>query len=461
MIYFTDRLDYRTRGGKSPEGKPPLLVLTHPDEAMYFETVAEDLLAEADVAVYWLDPAFSAEECAALLMGAHLLLLPLGARGIAESAALSPLCEAAEQYGKRFVPILMEAGLLASFTAAFGEVQFLDRTAREATALTYRRKLSDLLSGRILLKRTCERIEGAFDANLFISYRKRDRAHAVRLLRMLHADVALDIGLWYDEFLTAGEDFNSEIQAAIERADAVLLVVTPSLLEKGNYVLREELPYAAECQKPILPILFEPIDLTALGGCDRMLSPISAKPGEVVASVGALLGHRLDRENDGDAEHLYLLGMASLVGYRTAEDPARAYTLFERSAALGNLEARDRLAHLLEEGRGCPRDPLAAVEHRLSLCAAYDAAVRDMTEYDRDLAWDRYFAYRKTCRLFLDAVPPAMRVEEISSRQSAAIARRSTRCAERKRLKPYGCSCRLRSSWHTFMIQCPAISGTK
>ena len=412
MIDFVNLLDYRTRGDASPEGKPHLLVLTHPCEQEYFDAMAEDLLSVSDVAVFWLDPGLPAEECGILLSSARLLLLPIGARGLARIDELSDLLTAAEQYRKKPIPILMEEGLLASFASAFGEVQFLDRTAREASALSYHRKLGDLLGARFLNRRTRAEIEAAFGANLFISYRKRDRRHAVRLLEMLHEGGLYDVGIWYDEFLTAGEIFSTEIQAALERADAILLVVTPSLFERDNYVLREELPFAAKCQKPILPILFEPTDLAGLVEWRGMLAPVAAGQ-EVAAAVRALLSEGLACEKVGDAAHLYCLGMASLLGHRAPEDPERAFALLSRAAALGHLEARGRLAFLLESGRGCPRDVLGATEHRIALCAAYDAAVSDRAEFDRDLVWDRYLAYRETCRLFLASVPPEMRVEDV------------------------------------------------
>lgn len=50
------------------------------------------------------------------------------------------------------------------------------------------------------------------DAYVFLSYRKKDRKHAKELMRLIHANrFCLDIAIWYDGFLAAGEDFNAAI----------------------------------------------------------------------------------------------------------------------------------------------------------------------------------------------------------------------------------------------------------
>ena len=60
-----------------------------------------------------------------------------------------------------------------------------------------------------------ERLD-AFAAKIFLSYRKKDRALARELMRTIHQDPLLrDVAIWYDEFLTLGEDFNAEIGSTI------------------------------------------------------------------------------------------------------------------------------------------------------------------------------------------------------------------------------------------------------
>ncbi len=90
---------------------------------------------------------------------------------------------------------------------------------------------------------------------IFISYRHSDE-ESLPLCEKL-ADYILeklDVAIWYDRNLTAGEDYDKEIQSAISDSDVFILLLTPNILDSG-YVLEKEIPLAKKNQIPVIPVI--------------------------------------------------------------------------------------------------------------------------------------------------------------------------------------------------------------
>ena len=78
-----------------------------------------------------------------------------------------------------------------------------------------------------------------FSQSYFISYRKVDGKYIDYLQHRIHEESSLvDAQLWYDSYLVHGEDYDKNLKKIIEKCSAVILVITPNLLEPDNYVLR-------------------------------------------------------------------------------------------------------------------------------------------------------------------------------------------------------------------------------
>ena len=58
--------------------------------------------------------------------------------------------------------------------------------------------------------------------------------------------------------MTIGEDFNYTIRTALKESNLFALLVTPSVLEKPNYVVNEEYPEAIKENKKILAVEYIP-----------------------------------------------------------------------------------------------------------------------------------------------------------------------------------------------------------
>ena len=64
-----------------------------------------------------------------------------------------------------------------------------------------------------------KRVRAAFDAYIFLSYRKKDRKYANELMRLIHSNPECrDIAIWFDEFLTPGESFKENIEKILDRS---------------------------------------------------------------------------------------------------------------------------------------------------------------------------------------------------------------------------------------------------
>ena len=81
---------------------------------------------------------------------------------------------------------MVEKGLEQSFKSICGEKQLLDRTNDDPTSIPYKKKLEDYLSVVLIGAELSEKIRRAFDAYIFLSYRKKDRKVAQELMRTIH-----------------------------------------------------------------------------------------------------------------------------------------------------------------------------------------------------------------------------------------------------------------------------------
>ncbi|MFY9609344.1 MAG: toll/interleukin-1 receptor domain-containing protein [Blastocatellia bacterium] len=96
-------------------------------------------------------------------------------------------------------------------------------------------------------------------ASVFISYSHRDSSYLKELLR--HLASFTKIGLiepWADAHISAGAKGRSELKEKLERADVILLLVSPNYLA-SKYARTVELPHAIQSsgQATVIPIILE------------------------------------------------------------------------------------------------------------------------------------------------------------------------------------------------------------
>lgn len=110
-------------------------------------------------------------------------------------------------------------------------------------------------------------------ADVFLSYKKEDRALAEQVVQAL---TVAGYSVWWDNDLTPRTSWDAEIEKEIASAKAVLVLWTPKAVAESSFV-RVEANYAKDnhklvpawLQKCTLPLAFSMIQTADLSGWDR------------------------------------------------------------------------------------------------------------------------------------------------------------------------------------------------
>ena len=361
-------LKYRTRGNSSPQGKARVLFACHPgDHDTYFENISGQILSHQNCAIWFFDPEelqnstseSAIEDVLQRLSEMQLFVFPVTTKLLVnKSFARDSLIGFAKQNHIPILPVMMEKGLEDIYTARFGDIQFLDIRNSDPTAVPFDKRLETYLSKVLVGDELAERVRAAFDAYVFLSYRKKDRRYAQKLMRMIHGKPQYrDVAIWYDEYLVPGEDFNDAIRAALEKSEAFALVVTPSLLEDPNYVMEHEYPEARKSGKEIMAFEMSKTDRELLERFYKEIPEcITDADVEQRESLFIEFLHReAFRESENDPVHNFLIGLAYLDGIDVEVDHEKAVALITGAAESGEAEAIEKLVGMYHEGKGVVR----------------------------------------------------------------------------------------------------------
>lgn len=384
---------YQVKGNGDPKGRPRVYFTCHPDDfAPCFEKIRDDLFKTHNCALYYTEDMtapFDEAELDVDLGRMNLFVIPVTAK------LLTTPCRAMKQdlaYAKahhiNVLPFMMESGIdgLYARPEAFGELQYLNPFSTDDTEISYESKLEKYLKAVLINDETAARVRAAFDAYIFLSYRKKDRRYANRLMQMIHRTPGFrDIAIWYDEFLTPGESFSQNIRRAMENSRLFALLVTPNLLEepngKPNFVMGEEYPAATRANMPVFPAEMVQTDREALAEKFQGLPDCVDTEDETDfrERLLASLTRLAVTANDDDPEHNFLIGLAYLEGIDVEVDRALGLRLITEAAEAGVLDAMVRLYHMYSDGNGVPLNYGEA--HRWAT-RLYDECLRRFGERD-------------------------------------------------------------------------------
>ena len=326
--------------GDSFKGKNRIFFTCHKDDfAHYFHRLCDDIFKISDAAIFYtedMDYPLSIEERQIDLMSMELFLIPVTKKLLESNVrAIKEDLSFAINNHISVLPILLESGLDEEYRKVFGNIQYLKRASSDETERAYSLKLEEYLTKFLIKDSLLERIDQVFKYSVFISYRKKDRAKAQKLMELIHKNNNnLDIGFWYDEFLVPGEDFNEGIASELKNADAFLLLVTDNLTKENNYVETIEYPMAKQLHKKIIPIRYGELDEEELHKRYKDLPNILDKDCSDIFN-------KLIKNGDSeftDAQK-YLLGVAYLKGIKTEINRERGIELLEEAANNGDIEA--------------------------------------------------------------------------------------------------------------------------
>ena len=364
------KFQYLTRGNSSPQGKPRVYFCGHPKEQGFFLKPISQQILELQNCAIWYDPEPEApdnwEELSDNLSQMQLFIMPVTQRLLTQpNRAMDKEFPFAMEHHIPVLPLMQESGLEEKFQKRFGDLQFLDANAYDSTAIPFEKKLQKFLDSVLVGDELAAQVRAAFDAYIFLSYRKKDRREAQKLMRLIHQnEFCRDIAIWYDEFLVPGENFNQAIADALQKSKLFTLVVTPSLLENPNYVMTTEYPMAKAAGKPILPVEMTPTGRPELESCYESVPPCTN--GEdtpaLTESLTAALREVAIRENDNDPQHNYFIGLAYLAGIDVEVDNHRAEALIRGAAEQGYEPAMEKLVSMYRSGEGVKRAYHKAIE---------------------------------------------------------------------------------------------------
>ena len=357
-----ERFQHKTRWGSEPHGKTKVYFCGRDkDFNRFFKSVSDDILKTQDCAVWYsYDMVERDEEFLACLKEMQLFVIPVTAELLqTPNYVLDVEFPFAREQHIPVLPIMQEQGLQDLFNERCGELQYLERFSTDDTAICYEDKLKKYLSEVLISNNLAAKIRAAFDAYVFLSYRKKDRRFAQELMRLIHQnEFCRDIAIWYDEFLTPGENFNETIKAALQKSGLFVLAVTPNLVNETNYIMTTEYPLAQEAGKPILPAELVPTDRAQLQQHFAALpEPTDAhNERELSEALMDAVQKMAIRENDHSPEHNFFIGLAYLGGIDVEVDYPRALELITGAAESGLEEAMQKLVDIYANGIGAPRD---------------------------------------------------------------------------------------------------------
>ena len=367
------RVKIKTRNNSEHKDKNRVYFACHPDDfEISFDKITDKILEKQNCAIYYgiTDKAMKEDESIAVLLQMQLIVIPITEKFLREdNGAYNIVFKIAIENHIPVLPIMQEEDIGDLFNEKCGKLHYLKETT-ETTEISYDEKIESFLNSVLVNDEIVEKIRDAFAAYIFLSYRKKDRKYAQELMRLIHKnDFCRDIAIWYDEFLTPGENFNDSIKEAIKKSGLFVLAVTPNLINETNYVMTTEYPMAKREGKLILPTELVPTDRKALAKkYSDIPTPIDIN--NDIEFSDALLDSvkKIEiKKNVITPEHNFFIGLAYLDGIDMEIDHARALALITSAAEEQLVEAMKKLISMYKRGKGVCVDYIIALNWQYRL----------------------------------------------------------------------------------------------
>lgn len=359
---------YRVRGDFSPNGLQKVFFSFYPEDKERMEKIADDILDISNCAAWYHEDSMTADDInlddlGMKLQEMKLFVVIVSTNYLAnDSLAKNWEYRFAMEHHIPVLPIAVESGLEEYFAAemnriheGYGDIQLLRSEVTDRTEISYYQKLVRDLGAILLENEEVERIKQAFSGKIFLSYRKKDRRYANELMHTIHDIPSLrNVSIWFDEFMSSGEKWSDQIGDALKQSDVFLLLVSPSITEPDNYVIREEYPAARKQDKTIVSVgknedkskLPDIEDLRQIFPGLRVLVD-----GDNADELESVL-QEITAETESTPETDYLIGLAFFNGIEMERDTEKAISLIVASARQNFPEAVEKLAEMYWKGDG-------------------------------------------------------------------------------------------------------------
>lgn len=363
------KLTYKSWGDALPIEMPKLFFTCCPgDFSKYFDFVCENVFRSSHCAIYHTteENAEIPQEARQLdILGMNLFIIPVTLSLLTtNNRAIDEDLPFAQKNHIPVLPIMMEPGLdsLYSSEEKFGKMHYLTPAETSDFGLGFTEKLDRYLQSVLIRDNLRQEIVEAFDAHIFMSYRRVDRLIGMEFMRWVHRIPQFrDIAIWYDEFLIPGEDFSLALKQKIKQCDIFTLIVTQNLINNRNsYVFTEELPEAKTNERPILAVNTTQTDISQiLNSYDGQASLWD--DAELAKAVLTILGSHVPGQYLDEPSQLFYMGAAYLWGVNVEVDRDRALALLIAAGENNILRAQYLLQNMYEKGSGVQIDYFKAL----------------------------------------------------------------------------------------------------
>lgn len=335
---------HKTRGMQNPRGKQKVFWISNEEDyESYFDTITDELLNGEDLAIFALKDAqellhVNIEELG--LEEMKLFVLVVSKKLLNEAKDyVKQVVEYADRSQITILPILLQAGIETDLNEICGSRHVIFRN--ETNLAVYLEKLNSYIQELFFNANNMAALRAEYRAYLFLSYRKMNRKNAEYLMKKIHQiDAFLDIAIWYDEFLTPGENFDDEIEGAIQKAQIFLLLVTPDLVN-SEYIRKYEYTKAKELGKIIVPVMVEPTDLnTVYEAFEGLPKVIDIRDEKLFRKtmMSALAKISLKKKSNTPI-HNYCIGVGYFTGVDVEKNREKGLQLLEKAAKAGEYDA--------------------------------------------------------------------------------------------------------------------------
>lgn len=389
-------IQVRVKGDFSAYHKQKVFVSFCPADLEQLDKVIDDIWKSVNCAVYYHADDLKADEIDLDDFGMKLnemklfVIIITTAYLSGESLSRNWEYEFAVKHHIPIIPIALETGLEDLFTSemnktgkGLGDIQLLNAYSTDTSEISYQQKLSRRLHSILVDDNEAEKIRQAFSGKIFLSYRKKDRKYANELMRTIHNIRSLqNVAIWFDEFIATGEKWSEQIGEALKTCDLFMLMLTPSLTEPDNYVVRVEYPAARQQKKTIVPVAkSEEIKTENKQSELKQLFPglRTLVDGDNADELEKAL-IELSGEDEGDPEKEYLIGQAFFNGIEVEKDYERGASLIVAAAQKGLPAAVKRLAEMYWEGDGIAVNYENSILWRKELVNIYESELTDSEE---------------------------------------------------------------------------------
>ncbi|MBQ1378119.1 MAG: toll/interleukin-1 receptor domain-containing protein [Lachnospiraceae bacterium] len=374
MMNFLDNFIKMERETGSSWEKDNVAIFYYEGDRWAADKIARDILRIYDCSIYLSQyqlVGMEQEELEAILQEMMFSVFVISKNFLTtENSAKDFALQTVLRLGMRFMPVQVESEIEGLFDQKVGAFHLIDSQKDN-----YEEAMNAYLDSYTNADLQIVRPEQLFFLKGFISYRKKNSLCMKRLIKELRSYPKYRcVSLWFDGSLHPGENYNDQIAQKLSESDFVLFVVTPDLLEPGNYVLEKEYVQAINEGKHMIAVILEEVDLSAFREAYPKLNPIPLK--KLEAAMEEMMDPAAYEEYIYAPDRNYFLAEAFERGKETELNVVLAYDLYREGAEAGEPYSMARLAHAYTEGVGfiLPKDRRQAESWRKP---ALEAFLRD------------------------------------------------------------------------------------